>query len=51
MLVIIYVDDAIVAAGSRPLIDQFYSCLKDAFSLKVLGEPRRFLGCDLYRDR
>lgn len=38
---IIYVDDAIVAAESEALIEDFYKSIKTSFALKIIGEPKR----------
>ena len=48
--ILIYVDDAIIAAQTDEEIDSFLAELDKVFKLKILGEPQRFLGCDIYRD-
>jgi hypothetical protein len=48
--ILIYVDDAIIAAQTDEEIDTFLAELDKVFKLKILGEPQRFLGCDIYRD-
>ena len=49
--VLIYVDNAIVAALSTNQIDKFYEDLASTFKVKIIGEPVRFLGCDITRNR
>jgi hypothetical protein len=31
-------------------MDTFLAELDKVFKLKILGEPQRFIGCDIYRD-
>ena len=50
-MLIIYVDDALIAAKSQYLIDQIIEDLRGTFGVKDLGEPKKFLGCTITRDR
>ena len=50
-LVIIYVDDLLVAAKTVEIIDNIRDQLMAIYELKELGEVRRFLGYDVVRDR
>jgi Reverse transcriptase (RNA-dependent DNA polymerase) len=50
-MLIIYVDDALVAANSMNVIEKAIEQLRKAFSVKDLGEQKKFLGCNITRDR
>lgn len=47
---IIYVDDAIIAAPTREEVDEIKKELNKDYPIKELGEPGKFLGCQLTRD-
>jgi hypothetical protein len=47
----LYVDDCLLAANSHDINSALVAILKDSFGVKDLGEPTRFLGCNLVRDR
>ncbi|KAI9036659.1 uncharacterized protein KD926_001613 [Aspergillus affinis] len=49
-ILIIYVDDAIMAGPTDEIITSYISKLEARFSLKMIGEPTRFLGYDIKRD-
>jgi hypothetical protein len=51
MFILLYVDDGIMAAESHSLLNEIKQGLKKHFGLKELGEPTRFLGCKVTRDR
>ena len=48
--IILYVDDALIASDSAAKISQFYESIKTSFPIKIIGEPNRFLGCDINRE-
>ncbi|KAI9036660.1 uncharacterized protein KD926_001614 [Aspergillus affinis] len=50
IILILYVDDSIVAGPSQEIISDFIKKLKQKFTLKVIGEPKRFLGYNIERD-
>lgn len=50
-LLILYVDDMIIAAPTTKEVDQIGADLSEVFELKALGEARQFLGLELKRDR
>jgi Reverse transcriptase (RNA-dependent DNA polymerase). len=49
--VVIYVDDMLIAATTEAAVNIFINEISERFGTKVLGEPSRFLGCKLFRDR
>ncbi|KAK4031688.1 histidine phosphatase superfamily [Parachaetomium inaequale] len=51
ILVVLYVDDLLIAAPDTKLIDRTRDGLKRSYDLKELGEDKRFLGFDVIRDR
>jgi hypothetical protein len=51
ILVILYVDDMLVAAANRTDIESIMKAMGEVFDLKELGEVQRFLGFDVVRDR
>jgi hypothetical protein len=51
VFLIIHVDDSLIAAPTKAEIHEIKTDLKKVFGLKELGEPPRFLGCNLTRDR
>ena len=50
-LVILYVDDLLIATPTLSAIDSTKEQLMSAFEMKELGEVKRFLGFDVVRDR
>ena len=48
--VVIHVDDALVAAPDGATINAFIESVRAHFGVKMIGEPVRFLGCDIVRD-
>ena len=50
VLVIIWVDDLIIAASDMTLLNQFKNNMKDSFKMKDLGEISYFLGIDFTRE-
>jgi Reverse transcriptase (RNA-dependent DNA polymerase) len=48
--IIIYVDDAIIAGPTKEEVAEVKRQLNDAYPLKELGEPGKFLGCHIVRD-
>ncbi len=50
ILVILYIDDLLIATPHVNLIDRIHDSLKYSFDLKELGEVKRFLGFDIIRD-
>ena len=51
MLVAIYVDDLILAGTSIKELEQLKEALSSKYKMKVLGEPKMFLGMEIRRDR
>jgi hypothetical protein len=51
ILVVLYVDDLLVAAETKRLVHRTRDQLRQRFELKDLGEAKRFLGYDILRDR
>jgi hypothetical protein len=51
IFVILYVDDLLIAAPTVDLIFQTRDALRAVYTLKELGEVKRFLGFDIRRDR
>ena len=51
ILLVLYVDDLLIAALNNGLIDWVRDRLLEIFELKELGEVKRFLGFDVVRDR
>jgi Reverse transcriptase (RNA-dependent DNA polymerase) len=47
----VWVDDAIIASPTKEGIENVKNGLKQEFKLKEMGEPSRFLGCKVSRDR
>lgn len=45
--ILIYVDDAIIAASTRDAVYAIKQNLKEAFNIKELGTPSCFLGCNI----
>ena len=50
ILVVLYVDDLLIAISYVDLIDRIYDSLRYSFDLKELGEVKRFLGFDVIRN-
>jgi hypothetical protein len=50
-MIIIYVDDMIMAASSKTLLDELVEMLTLKFKSRVLGEPSYFLGMNLCYDK
>jgi hypothetical protein len=50
-ILVLYVDDMLIAANTTETIDEIRDGLQRHFQLKDLGEARRFLGFDIIRDR
>jgi hypothetical protein len=51
ILVVLYVDDLLVAARTVDLVNWVRDQLANKYELKELGEVKRFLGFDVIRDR
>lgn len=50
-LLLLYVDDLLMAAPSKKTIDKHSKKLQEYYEIKELGEAARFLGLDIIRDR
>ena len=50
-MVVLYVDDLLIAAINAGIINGIRDRLRAIYDLKELGEVRRFLGFDVVRDR
>jgi hypothetical protein len=46
-----YVDDGLVAARTSAEADAIISLIGSLFEIKVLGEPKDFLGIEIVRDQ
>lgn len=51
LMVLLYVDDLLVAAPLLAQVTDFKSTLNQHFSIKDLSEARQFLGFEIFRDR
>ncbi len=51
ILVVLYIDDLLIATPYIDLINYIRDSLRYSFDLKELGEVKRFLGFDVIRDR
>ena len=51
VLLILYVDDILLASNDRQKLDEVKMKLSLAFEMKDLGEPRNFLGMKIIRDK
>jgi hypothetical protein len=49
--ILIWVDDLLIADDTEESIDAIQKELSTSFNLKIIGEPARFLGCAITRDR
>jgi hypothetical protein len=50
-LIVLYVDDLLIAAKSKTIIEAVRDGLMARYEMKELGEVKRFLGFDIMRDR
>ena len=50
ILIILYVDDFLIAIPHVDFIDYIHNSLRYSFDFKELGEVKRFLGFDVIRD-
>ena len=50
-LIVLYVDDLLIAGNDRSVVDQVKDEFKDRFKMKDLGVASEFLGIQIYRDR
>lgn len=51
LVVVIYVDDAIIAGNSTERVQQFKDAISSRFRMKDLGRVQWILGCQVVRDR
>ena len=51
MIVLVYVDDLILASNSPTMLQQFKAVMEAEFKMSDLGEANLFLGLQLVRDR
>ena len=51
ILVVLYVDDLLIAIPTIALVNCIRDSLKAKFELKEIGEVKRFLGFDILRNR
>ena len=51
ILVVLYVDDLLIAVPTIALVNRIRDGLKAKFELKEMGEVKRFLGFDILRNR
>ena len=51
LIILLYVDDLVLAAATRAAIDWAKRQLKEAFEMTELGELKRFIGVEVTRDR
>ena len=50
-LIVLYVDDLLIAGNDRSIVDHVKDEFKDQFKMKDLGVASEFLGIQIYRDR
>lgn len=50
-LVVLYVDDLLISAPTTKIIEDIATGLESKYGIKKLGEPKRFLGFDIVRNR
>ena len=50
IILVLYVDDMLIAAKSRSDIDELKGLLSSAFKMKDLGTARKILGMEIKRD-
>ena len=48
MVLLVYVDDVLIACNDKAEVDRFKIMLDDKFKLKDLGDLKFFLGLDMY---
>ena len=51
MIILVYVDDLILASNSKPMLQGFKNAMKEEFKMSDLGDAHHFLGLQLIRDR
>lgn len=51
VLLILYVDDMLIAGNDREKLDEIKNKLKEVFKMTDLGEPKVFLGMNIERNR
>lgn len=51
VIVLLYVDDIVVTGNNKDKIRETQRRLCDEFKMKVLGEPKQFLGIEIHRDK
>lgn len=49
-ILILYVDDILIASNCRRKLSEIKSHLNTAFEMQYLGEPKRFLGINIQRN-
>lgn len=50
-IVLVYVDDMLIASNNVQMLNTIKESLSKAFEMKDLGEPRHFIGLRINRDR
>ncbi|KAL2149535.1 hypothetical protein VTH82DRAFT_8186 [Thermothelomyces myriococcoides] len=50
-LLVLYVDDMLMGARDVSIVNDIRDRIREKYDLKELGEPKRFLGLDVIRDR
>ena len=48
MMLLVYVDDVLIACNDKAEIDRFKALLDDRFKLKDLGDLKYFLGLEIH---
>lgn len=51
VLALVYVDDCLIAGRTAKQVQQVVDMLKTIFDIKVMGEPKDFLGINIIRNR
>lgn len=50
IILVLYVDDMLILAKNKSDVDKCKNMLKCAFKMKDLGESKRILGMNIYKD-
>ena len=51
MIILVYVDDLVLASNNKPMLQEFKTSMEKEFKMSDLGDAHHFLGLELIRDR
>ena len=51
VVILLYVDDMLIASNSKEKLEEIRNCLGKAFEMKDLVEPKSFLGITIKRNK